>query len=139
MAPINVGPHNREEINQRLYLSWKESERQDLSVGDFVRITKYRGAFKRGYTPNWTQELFTIKSKDSQTRPPTYRIQDQSGEEIEGTFYEEELQRVKEPDSYKIEKIIRSRRQRNGRKQYFVKWVGYPESFNSWIDDTDFV
>ena len=52
VAPNNVGPHNREEINQRLYLSWRGSERQDLSVGDFVRISKYRGAFKRGYTPN---------------------------------------------------------------------------------------
>ena len=140
VAPINVGPHNREDINQRLYLSWREDKgRENLRVGDFVRITKYRGAFKRGYTPNWTHELFVIKSKDIQTQPPTYKIKDQSGEEIEGSFYEEELQKVGEPESYKIEKVIRSRRQRNGQRQYFVKWMGYPDSFNSWVNESDFV
>ena len=123
-----------------MHLSWREDKgRENLRVGDFVRITKYRGAFKRGYTPNWTHELFIIKSKDIQTQAPTYKIKDQSGEEIEGSFYEEELQKVGEPESYKIEKVIRSRRQRNGQRQYFVKWMGYPDSFNSWIDEGDFV
>jgi hypothetical protein len=50
-----------------------------------------------------------------------------------GTFYAEELQKViKTDDVYKIETILKKRKK--GRKvQYLVKWLGYPESFNSWI------
>ena len=63
------------------------------------------------------------------TDPPTYKISDYNGEEIQGTFYEQELQKTTQ-EIFRIEKIIRKR----GNKS-FVKWLGYPESFNSWVDN----
>jgi hypothetical protein len=54
-----------------------------------------------------------------------------NGEEIHGTFYEQELQKS-EQEIFRIEKIIRSR-VKNGKKEIFVKWDGYGPEFNSWI------
>ena len=98
-----------------------------FAIGDRVRISKYkRKTFDKGYTPNWTEEVFII-DKIQTTHPITYKIRDQNGEEIKGTFYREELQKI-EQSVYRIEKIIR-KRQDNA----LVKWKGYPDQFNSWI------
>ena len=60
-------------------------------VGDHVRISKYKNIFAKGYTPNWSEEVFVIK-KVKNTVPWTYVINDLNGEEIIGTFYEKKLQ-----------------------------------------------
>lgn len=99
-----------------------------LSIGDRVRITKIKKTFEKGYTPRWTEEVFTI-SQVQYTYPPTYKITDESGEEIQGTFYEQELQKTNQ-QIFRIEKVIRKR----GNKS-LVKWLGYPESMNSWVDN----
>ena len=58
-----------------------------FKVGDHVRISKYKNIFAKGYTPNWSEEVFVIK-KVKNTVPRTYVIDDLDGEEIIGTFYE---------------------------------------------------
>ena len=58
-----------------------------FKVGDHVRISKYKNIFSKGYTPNWSEEVFVIK-KIKSTVPWTYVINDLNGEEITGTFYE---------------------------------------------------
>ena len=98
-----------------------------FKVGDRVRISKYKNIFAKGYTPNWSEEVFVIK-KVKNTVPWTYVINDLNGEDITGTFYEKELQK-KNQEEFRIEKVIR----RKGDKRY-VKWKGYNNSFNSWID-----
>ena len=80
--------------------------------------------------PNWSEEIFVI-SKIKNTAPWTYVINDLNGEEIVGTFYGKELQK-KSQQVFRIEKIIK----RKGNKLY-VKWKGYNNSFNSWIDKKD--
>ena len=60
-------------------------------VGDKVRIKRKKGTFEKGFTPNWTEELFTISSVKA-TKPQTYTIKDTRGEPIQGSFYEQELQ-----------------------------------------------
>ena len=77
--------------------------------------------------PNWFEEIFVIK-KINNTVPWTYVINDLNGEQIIGTFYENELQGTKQ-NEFRIEKVIK----RKGDKLY-VKWKGYDNSFNSWID-----
>jgi hypothetical protein len=101
-----------------------------------VRLSKAKRTFKKGYLPNWTEELFTVV-KCIETSPPVYLVKDDHGEILEGTSYAEELQKViKTDDVYKIETILKNRKK--GRKdQYLVKWLGYPESFNSWIVKQD--
>ena len=58
----------------------------------------------------------------------TYIINDHNREEIVGTFYEKEFQKTKLKE-FRIEKLIK----RKGNKLY-VKWKGYDNSFNSWIE-----
>jgi len=99
-----------------------------FSVGDKVRITVKKKTFEKGYTPRWTEEIFTVSSIQY-TDPITYKITDMNGEEIQGTFYEQELQKTTQ-ETFRIEKIIR----RKGNKS-LVKWLGYPDSFNSWVDN----
>ena len=63
-----------------------------FKVGDHVRISKYKNIFAKGYTPNWSEEVFVIK-KFRNTVPQTYVINDLNSEEITGIFYEKELQK----------------------------------------------
>ena len=100
-------------------------------VGDLVRISKKKKTFEKGFTPNWTEEVFTI-NKVKTTKPPTYTIQDMKGDPIEGSFYGAELQKSTQ-DTYRIEKIIKKRLMKDGNKEALVKWKGYDNKFNSWV------
>ena len=64
-----------------------------FKIGDRVRISNYKNIFAKGYTPNWSEEVFVIK-KVKNTVPWTYVIKDLNDEEIIGTFYEKELQKT---------------------------------------------
>ena len=103
-----------------------------FSVGDKVRISKKKKTFEKGYTTRWTEEIFTI-AEVQRTQPPTYKIVDLNGEEIKGTFYEPELQKTSQ-ELFRIEKIIK-----RGKKKSLVKWKGYSDDFNSWVDNKDIV
>ena len=82
--------------------------------------------------PRWTEEVFTIASIQY-TDPPTYKIKDVSCEEIQGTFYEQELQKTSQ-EVFRIEKVIKT----CGNKS-LVKWLGYPDSANSRVDNKELV
>ena len=73
--------------------------------------------FEKAYTPKWTEEVFTV-SKIQYTDPPTYKIKGYNNDEIQGTFYEQELQKTNQ-QVYRIEKIIRKRGDKS-----LVKWFG---------------
>ena len=88
--------------------------------------------FDKGYTPNWTEEVFTV-DKIQYTNPITYKIKDLRGEVIKGSFYEPELLKAKQ-DAFRIDKVIR--RDYN-KKQALVSWKGYSDDFNSWIPIKD--
>lgn len=104
-----------------------------FKVGDFVRISKYKHVFEKGYMPNWTTEIFKI-SKNQRTQPITYFLTDIDGNDIKGAFYELELQSVKNPDIYLVEKIIKRRGD-----SYFVKWLGFDDSHNEWVNKNDII
>ena len=82
----------------------KEVNNKDpkFKVGDYVRISKYKNIFAKGYMPNWSEEVFVI-NKTKNTVPWTYVINDLNGEEIIGTFYEKELQKTNQKE-FRIEK-----------------------------------
>ena len=77
--------------------------------------------------PNWSEEIFII-SKIKNIVPWTYALNGLNGEEIISTFYENELHKTKQ-NEFRIEKVLKKK----GDKLY-VKWKGYDNSFNSWID-----
>ena len=116
-------------INTSKKINYKDPK---YKVGDRVRISKYKNIFAKGYMPNWSEEVFVIK-KSKNAVPWTYVINDLKGEEIIGTFYEKELQKTNQ-EEFGIEKVIKSK----GNKIY-VKWKGYNNSFNSWIDKVSLV
>ena len=78
-----------------------------FKIGDHVRISRYKNIFAKGYTPNWSEEVFVIK-KVKNTFSWTYVINDLNGEEIIGTFYEKELQRTNQ-EEFRIEKVIKKK------------------------------
>ena len=88
--------------------------------------------------PGWSEKIFIISKKFS-TSPVTYAIKNLSDEDIKGRFCEPELQLIiKEYNEYDVEKVIKTRR-RNGNIEYYIKWRGYPDKFNSWIDSCSLV
>lgn len=133
MAPIDVVPENADEVAKRLYPP-KPPLKYKYDVGERVRIAKYKHVFQKGYLPNWSEEVFEIAEKHP-TYPVTYGLKDLAGESIKGKFYEQELQKVaKTDDVYEVEKVLKTRR-RGGKIEYFVKWKGYPDKFNSWVTE----
>ena len=79
-----------------------------FKVRDHVRISKYTNIFAKGYTPNWSEEVFMIKEVKNIV-PWTYVINDLNGAEIIGTFYEKELQKTNQ-QGFKIKKVIKRKR-----------------------------
>jgi hypothetical protein len=79
----------------------------NYAVGDTVRMTKKQSVFSKSYLPLWTEETFKI-SAIQQTNPITHKIKDLNGEEIQETFYEQELQKTHQ-DTFRIEKVIRTK------------------------------
>jgi L-rhamnose mutarotase len=133
-APIDVTSENEDEIARRQYPP-KPPFKYRYDVGDRVRIAKYKHVFQKGYIPNWTEEIFTIVDRYP-THPVTYGLADLTGEHIRGKFYEQEIQKVTKTDDdvYEVEKVLKTRK-RGGKVEYFVKWRGYPDKFNSWVTD----
>ena len=132
--PVDVNVENQEEVWQTLYGREPQIPAlpPSLQPGDRVRISETRRNFKKGYLPAWTEELFTV-SRPLRTTPYTYVIKDDAGEEVIGSFYPLELQKVGEKEVYQIDSILRQRKGAGERTEVLVKWRGYPDSFNSWI------
>ena len=127
LKPIDVKDNTY--INTDKKINYKDPK---FKVGDRVRISKYKNVFTKGHVPNWSEEVFVV-NKIKDTVPWTYEINDLNGEEIIGSFYEKELQNTSQEES-RIEKVIK----RKGDKIY-VKWKGYDNSFNSWINKKDLI
>jgi len=106
--------------------------RAKFKIGDKVRIQKKKVFFEKVFTPNWTEEVFTV-SKIQRTDPITYKITNYNDEEVQGTFYAQELQKTSQ-EVFRIEKVVKK-----GKTKSLVKWKGYPESFNSWVDNKDLI
>ena len=107
-----------------------------MNVGSYVRLVlaaATQSKFTKGYRQQNTQEIFKIHAIKKNTSPITYKLKDLSNELINGSFYLEELVETTKPDFFLINKIIKSKT-RNNKKQYFVSWQGYNETFNSWIE-----
>ena len=88
MKPIEVIDYFYAEYNE---IANKKDTK--FKVGDQVTISKYKNIFAKGYTPNWSDEVFVI-TKIKNTVPWTYAISDLNDEEITGSFYEKELQKA---------------------------------------------
>jgi hypothetical protein len=96
-----------------------------LNAGDVVRIIKNRLTFQKGYKTKWSSEIFMITDV-LLTNPTTYKMKDQQDNEIIGSFYDKELQRINIEDTFLVEKVLQ-KKMCGGHTEYLVKWVGYPK------------
>jgi len=134
LAPVDVTMKNEKQILKDIYTPTPHIIHQTkFHVGDFVRVSKFKTVFEKGYTPNWTTEIFKV-IRINYKFPVTYLLEDYQGNPIAGRFYEKELQKTNHPDTYLVEKILK----RKGSKVY-VKWLGFDSSHNSWINKIDLV
>ena len=136
MKPVEVNSSNETQVRAKLFPPEPPKKRPQLKVGDSVRITRKKSAFQKGYEQSHSWEVFYVHEiKD--TNPVTYGIKDYNSDYLKGSFYSAELLRVdKSTNIYPIERIIRRRTVR-GRTQYLVKYLGYTDIFNDWIDQAD--
>jgi hypothetical protein len=112
--------------------------RAKFKVGDLVRITKAKVKFAKGYEQSFSTEVFRVVKVIHRTPQPVYELSDLNVTPIEVQFYKYELVKLSiSPDTkFQIDKILRTRKH-NGIKQHLVKWRGYGDSFNSWINASD--
>ena len=104
----------------------------DVTTDSYVEYNEDFNIFAKGYVPNWPEEAFIVNGIKNAV-PWTYTISDLNGEKFIGTFYQKELQKTNQKE-FKIEKVLK----RKGDKLY-VKWKGYNNFFNSWINKKDIV
>lgn len=113
-----------------------KSKNNKFKVGDLVRIAVVKGTFEKGYTPNWSIELFKV-NKVLPTTPVTYKLKDLEGEEIEGSFYENELMKTQFTEPLYLVNEVLDRKTEKGKKKVLVSWLGYRKDANSWIDESE--
>jgi hypothetical protein len=140
-APAEVNEKNEGSVLNALYGHlWKEKKQKPpkLKVGDFVRISRVKGIFSKGYTGKWTKEIFIVQKVVESKPYVMYQLRDWKNVSIEGSFYEHEVQLVHADleGFWKVEEVL-DKRVRRGKVEHLVKWEGYPHSLNSWVKDKD--
>jgi hypothetical protein len=100
-----------------------------------VRLSKSKKRFEKGSTHNWSTEIFKVK-KGIKRSPAVYRLEDQMQEEILGTAYDKELQKITVDGStvFKIREILQTKGKGRNRK-VLVAYEGWPDKFNSWLSE----
>ena len=136
-APATVSLLNVGTVRRELYggITLTVAKKLKFHVGNHVRLSLRKRLFKKGYKMNWSEEIFQITKRLSRTLV-VYTVQDLLQRPIEGTFYEEELQRVKCPDIFRVEKVLK-KQTKNKNTEYLVRWSGYGPDFDSWVQSTD--
>ena len=108
-------PASYQHVHNALYAKTRKAISPKFHVGDKVCITRKKGTFEKGFTPNWTEEMFTISSVKA-TKPATYTTKDTLGEPVQRTVFEQELQ-LSVHGIFRIERVLKKKK-----NQVFVKW-----------------
>lgn len=133
MKPKKVNYKNEKKLLKTVNNRIKKFQIGKLLKADYVRISKEKGIFSKGYLPNWSTEIFKVH-KVNMTYPVTYTLVDLNGNLIAGKFYEHELQKTRNINTYLVEKVLK----RIG-DNVLVKWLGFDSSQNSWINKNDLI
>ena len=136
-SPKKVDGSNTAEVWNRLYGAYVNGKRNKAKFrkGDRVRLNQKFRQFKKSYLPGWTEEVFLVECVEPGP-VNTYKVVEWDGTPIKGTFYEEDLQKVyvRDDNLFRVEKILR----RRGNKA-FIRWKGWPQKYDSWVDKKDIV
>ena len=109
-APTTGRKKDEKEIWVRIYGEGDKEHRKKMSEAtkeQFVRISKVKGAFDKGYIPNCSEAHFLVQS-DKSTTGRVFKLIDKGGEEHKGSRYPEEVQEIAK-NRFLIEKVIGKR------------------------------
>lgn len=141
--PSLVNKNNEKDVWMRLYGHDpqyeynfdKKPSKIAFRVGDLVRIDRLKKEFEKGYTPNWTEEIFIVY-KVIDRDPALYKLKDFNSDIVEGFFYEQELQKVSNeiyPEGiFVIDRVLKKRKNKN-KTEYLVTYIGRKEQ--EWISE----
>ena len=136
MSPIQVSKENQSKVFTTLYgdKSPRPLKPFIYKPGDYVR----ERPFNREYDKKWTYEVFRVKELGRIQKIPVYTLEDLKGETLVCRFYNDQLQATtySEENTFKIEKILKSRKHKGQPKEFLVKWMHWPAKFNSWVNET---
>lgn len=136
IAPNQVTKKNEKQVwnfQYKDYLKKHIGNKFKFELNDTVRIAKLSKIFRKGYLPSFQEEYFKIQDRIS-SKPPTYKLLDMNGEIIQGSFYEQELQKViPERGQFKILQT----RTKKGNKEHLIHYIGHPSNFDAWILNKD--
>jgi hypothetical protein len=142
ISPNKVNKQNEKLVFKNIYgvnnireflNNQKGKSKAKMESGDKVRNKYVLNPFDKGYYPTWTEHIFTIEKVIKGEIKPYFILKDYSGNIIEQRFYADELQKVFE-NLHRVEKVLKSR-VRRGKTEYFVKWLNYLTTYNSWVTD----
>jgi len=122
-------------IRRKLYGQSASKKSYKYELKSFVRISKAKHAFQKGYNYSWSEEVFQIFHRKNLGGQNLYALKDLAGEKLAGFFYEAEIQKIEKPTIFRIDKVLKTRKTKN-KIQYFVSWRGFPKKFNSWINQS---
>ena len=134
MSPVEASdPKNAAEVFLSLTPE-KSTKKQKITfkVGDNVRISRQKDVFEKdGY--NFSYEVFKV-DKVLPTELITYKLVDYNGDQIDGSFYSQELLKTETPEYYEIDKILKTRKV-GKKKEMYVSFLGWNKKFNTWITE----
>ena len=135
ISPIEGDKVENEDKLRKKYLdryikSNLKKRKPKFKVGETVRIWGERGKFHRGYMEDFTSEFFHISKVLINLPFPRYIIKEYNGEEVVGTFFEDEWLKYEPGNMYKVE-VLKQRRSKHG-LEYLVHYVGWPNIYNEW-------
>lgn len=144
MRPCDVTTKNEAIARKNLYkesskqrAAHARSRRSKVDTETPVRIQYKKAVFDRGYHPVWTDQTYRVHRT---VKHPivTYKLVDGKDRELPKTFYRHEIQPVGDSIVYRVEKVLR-RKKHKGKEYAFVKWLKYPEEYNSWIPSENLI
>uniref|UniRef100_A0A914M670 Integrase catalytic domain-containing protein n=1 Tax=Meloidogyne incognita TaxID=6306 RepID=A0A914M670_MELIC len=144
MRPIDVNFENAQEVWKKIYGGFDFTEgKSKFKQGEHVRMSVGKGAFEKGYIPNWGDEILEVDQVYNQAKPIRYKVRDDKGEKFKGSFYGEELARVRKDAELSTELKRFIERERGQMEHMSCNWVcgvhsiSYPFSWPSTIGTLD--
>ena len=142
LRPSQVTKENQSQVWMTLYRKKPvalKPEKLRIKVGDWVRVSNLKKVFDTEYHTRWSSEQYLVVASNLKQGRAAYTLQDFSGEVVSGTWYSNELQLISLPSdsTYKIERIIKSRKLKGKPKQFLVKWLNWGKKWNSWVNEDD--
>lgn len=119
------------------YIEDVKAPKRNLKPQQAVRIAFDKGRMDRGFWQTYQDPVYTINALYKQDGVPLYELKDHTNRKLERRYYSRQIQPVGNVP-YRVERVLRQETNpRTGRTRYFVKWLGYPLSMSSWVDELE--